>query len=172
MNDSVFPSINIRAMEPEDLDMLYKIENDPELWGVSNTNVPYSKYTLHDYIANSKNDIYADQQVRLMIETPSGGIVGMVDIVNFDPRHRRAEVGIVIVKQYREKGYAHAALQKLHLYAIRMLHLHQLYAIVELTNHCAISLFTSLGYLNIATIPQWLYDGTSYNDAVLMQKIL
>ena len=56
-------------MEPEDLDLLYKIENDESLWSVSTTNVPYSRYVLHDYIANSKNDIFADNQVRLIIET-------------------------------------------------------------------------------------------------------
>ena len=28
--------VHLRAMEPEDLDWMYSIENDPELWDVSN----------------------------------------------------------------------------------------------------------------------------------------
>ena len=40
--------IKLRAIEPEDLEVLYKIENDVRLWNIGVTNVPYSKYTLHD----------------------------------------------------------------------------------------------------------------------------
>ena len=53
------PDIRLRAIEPEDLDLLYQIENDRSLWNVGATNVPYSRYTLHDYIATSNDDIYA-----------------------------------------------------------------------------------------------------------------
>ena len=62
------PDIRLRAIEPEDLDLLYRIENDRELWNVGTTNVPYSRYTLHDYLATSCDDIYADKQVRMVIE--------------------------------------------------------------------------------------------------------
>ena len=91
-----FPQIDLRAMEPEDLDLLYKVENDVSLWGVGVTNVPYSRYTLHNYIANAVGDIYTDKQVRLMIENQNHETVGIVDITDFDPRHMRAELGIVI----------------------------------------------------------------------------
>ena len=67
--------IRLRALEPEDLDVLYAIENDLDLWSVGYTTVPYSRYLLHDYIANSQCDIYADRQMRLMAETTDGGEV-------------------------------------------------------------------------------------------------
>ena len=104
--------IRLRAMEPEDLDWLYKIENDTTLWNVGATNVPYSRYALHDYIANAANDIYIDKQVRLIIDDGLGVPVGVVDLVNFDPRHLRAEVGIVIESKYRRCGYAAMALRE------------------------------------------------------------
>ena len=59
--------VTLRAMEPEDLDLLYRIENDRQLWDVGSTNVPYSRYVLHDYIANSSGDVYTDRQVRLIV---------------------------------------------------------------------------------------------------------
>ena len=40
--------VRLRAMEPEDLDLLYEIENDIETWHVGAGNVPYSRYLLHD----------------------------------------------------------------------------------------------------------------------------
>ena len=85
MKDSALPFVELRAMEPEDLDTLYKIENDKEMWNVSTTNVPYSKYVLHQYIANATNDIYTDKQVRMIAIDDRGETVGIVDLVNFSP---------------------------------------------------------------------------------------
>ena len=90
------PKVHLRAIEPEDLDLLYRIENDVKLWNVGTTNVPYSRYTLHDYVANASDDIYTDRQVRLMVEDASGAVVGIADIVNFDPGNCRAEVGLIM----------------------------------------------------------------------------
>ena len=118
------PVVRLRAIEPEDLDMLYGIENDTKLWNVSVTSVPYSRYTLYDYIANSKNDIYSDRQVRMMVENGGGEVVGIVDLINFDPKHLRAEIGIVIKREYRNQGYAQAAIGEICDYALNVLHLH------------------------------------------------
>ena len=169
MTHSHKPDIHLRAMEPEDLDMLYTIENDQQLWGVSATNVPYSRYTLHDYIANAAGDIYTDRQVRLIIENAEHDVIGILDLINFDPRHRRAEVGIVIQQPYRSQGYAQAALAELHKYASQVLFIHQLYAIVSLVNKQAVDLFLSMGYQHTATLRDWLYDGTAYHDGLMLQ---
>lgn len=172
--DKVNVSVRLRAMEPEDLDLLYRIENDVELWAVGETNVPYSRYTLHDYIATSSDDIFADRQLRLIIEDVQKQFtVGIADLINFDPRHCRAEVGIVIEQPYRQKGYAQAALKVLHEYARRVIHLHQLYAVVSSDNQSARQLFLSLGYRHTATLTDWmLCSDKSFSSAVLMQLIL
>ena len=87
------PAVRLRALEPEDLDFLYRIENDEALWDCGTTNVPYSRQVLREYILSARNDIYADGQVRLMAENEAGEVVGIGDFVNFDPRHQRAEIG-------------------------------------------------------------------------------
>ena len=84
--------IRLRAMEPEDLDVLYQIENNQKLWDVGTTNVPYSRYALQNYIVSQTNDIFADRQLRLMIENEEGQTIGIIDIINFEPQHQRAEV--------------------------------------------------------------------------------
>ena len=129
--------MKLRAIEPEDLDLLYQIENNTELWQVGATNVPYSRYTLHDYIATSSDDIYADRQVRMVVENDEGACVGLADLVHFEPQHQRAEVGIVILPAYRRKGYGEQAIGKLADYALRVVHLHQLYAVVAANNKAA-----------------------------------
>lgn len=169
---NVIPQIRLRAIEPEDLDLLYTIENDVSLWNVGNTNVPYSRYVLHDYIAHANNDIYHDQQVRLMVENEAGSVVGIADVVNFNPQHRRAELGIIIISAYRRQGYATSAMEEVLRYALKVLHLHQVYVIVDRNNIAAIKLFNSLSFKESACMRDWLYDGCDYHDVLLMQRIL
>ncbi len=163
------PVIHLRALEPEDLDFLYRIENDDILWRVGVTNVPYSRYVLRDYIANTQNDIYADRQLRLMIEDDGRQVVGVVDLVNFDPRHLRAEVGIVICAEKRQQGYARAAVSELCRYATETLHLHQLYVVVDESNEPAVRLFHHAGFKSRNVLQDWLYTGNEYHRALLMQ---
>ena len=158
-------------MEPEDLDLLYQIENDKNLWGVGATNVPYSRYVLHDYVANSSGDIYTDKQVRLMVDCQQQTI-GIVDLINFSPKHCRAEVGMVLMPSYRGKGLGEMILQELAQYAKTVLHLHQLYAVIGVDNAPAIHLFEKIGYSAGRVLTDWLFDGTHYKDAVLMQRVL
>ena len=166
-----YPIVHLRAIEPEDLDMLYRIENDRKLWNVGASNVPYSRYTLHDYIANASDDIYVDRQVRMMIENAQGDVVGIIDVVNFDPSNCRAEVGLIILDAYRRHGYGSSALSQIAEYALNVLHLHQLFAFVDVKNEASRSLFLNMGYQETARIKDWLYDGREYHDAIMMQLV-
>lgn len=165
------PEIRLRAIEPEDLDLLYQIENDIELWKVGISNVPYSRYTLHNYIATASNDIYVDRQVRMMVENLSGETVGIADLVNFDPNNCRAEVGLIILNAFRRQGYGTSVLTSIADYALHTLHLHQLFAFVDASNEASLRLFRKQGYLSSSTISDWLYDGREYHDVVLMQLV-
>ena len=163
--------IKLRAIEPEDLDLLYRIENDVELWNVGTSNVPYSRFLLHEYVANNKNDIYSDGQVRMMVENLDGQVVGVVDLVNFDPSNRRAEVGLIILNSYRHQGYGTAVLDQITDYALRILHLHQLYAYIDINNKSSLQLFQKAGFVVAAEIKDWLFDGAKYSDSVLVQCV-
>lgn len=166
------PEVILRAMEPEDLDTLYRIENDFDLWGVGATNVPYSRFALHEYMANATGDIYTDRQVRLVICDTEGNTVGLLDLMNFNPQHQRAEVGIVIQKHFRTKGYGRAAMRQLIRYAHSVLHIHQLYALISVHNTPCIRLFEYLGFQRDTVLREWLYDGDVYHDAVIMQTFV
>ena len=165
------PPVHLRAIEPEDLDLLYRIENDRSLWNVGTSNVPYSRYTLHDYIANASDDIYADRQVRMMVENEAGTIVGIVDIVNFDPSNRRAEVGLIILYDYRRQGYGSSVLSVIADYAVSALHLHQLFAFIDTSNEASVRLFKRMHYQASSVIKDWLYDGREYRDVVMLQRV-
>lgn len=166
------PQVRLRAMEPEDLDMLYAMENDDSVWAVGNTSVPYSRYVLHDYIASASNDIYVDGQVRLIIESASGDAVGMIDLTNFSAAHRRAELSIVVRTDCRGHGYALAAVERLADHCKRILHMHQIYAIVEAGNQASLAMLRQAGFTAGQELHDWLFDGTDYKDARVMQYFL
>jgi len=89
--------VRLRALEPEDLELLYRWENDPELWEVGNTLAPYSRYILKEYIAGSDRSIYESRQLRFMIEEcDTGTSVGIVDLFDFEPHPNRAACGIML----------------------------------------------------------------------------
>ena len=166
------PAISLRALEPEDLDLLYRIENDDALWGVGITNVPYSRFLLHDFISSSTGDIYTDKQLRLVVETHDGEAVGMVDLFSFDAMNARAEVGIVTLAAHRQKGYGRSALRQLVGYSCEVLHLHQLYAYVASDNQPSLRLFQSCGFVAACDRRDWLKTSSGYQSVVLMQRVL
>ena len=166
------PEVTLRAMEPEDLDVLYHVENDNSMWNISTSNVPYSRYALHNYIADAKNDIYIDGQIRMMIENEGGIVVGVIDLVNFDAKHQRAELGIIIMEQYRRQGYAKSAIRALVEYARNTLHLKQIYAVVGVDNRISRHCLMALGFSSGVILQQWLCCKGSYQDAAVMQLFI
>lgn len=169
---AAMPAVRLRAIEPEDLDELYRIENDMSLWMAGNTNVPYSRQALTDYILTARNDIYADRQLRLMAEDEAGEVVGIADLVNFDPRFRRAEVGIVVKSHARGQGYGKAIMRQLMIYAREILQLRQLYAIVAADNKVCALLMERTGFKRAACLKEWLSTEGKPCDAELFQYFL
>jgi len=164
--------VTLRAMEPEDLEVLYTLENDTSLWDISSVNVPYSRYLLKQFIAKGTHDIYTDGQLRLMIESVDDGtVIGMADLVDFNPRHRRAEIGIVLARDYRNNGLGTEVLTLMEQYVQQFLHLRQLYAYVSAKNEATNKLFLKAGYESTCTLKDWLIIGDEYTDTKIFQKI-
>lgn len=165
-------TLRLRALEPEDLDILYRWENDPRLWTVSCATEPYSRYILKEYIAYSDKTIYEKKQLRLMITLRQGGtVVGSIDLTDFDPFHMRAGVGILIDEQYQRRGYAGQALRLLTDYALHFLKLKQLYAYVPSDNGASRALFIKNGFTQSGTLRSWLREGDSFKDVEIYQLV-
>lgn len=163
-------TLRLRALEPEDLDFLYKWENDSNVWVVSNTIEPYSKYILKEYIAYSDKSIYEKKQLRLMITVKdSGKIAGAVDLFDFDPHNLRAGVGILIDNEYRKKGYASMALDLLVDYSFNFLHINQLYAHIPSDRGESRSLFLNHGFTQSGVLKSWIRDTVGFVDVEVYQ---
>jgi len=165
--------ISLRALEPEDLELLYEWENNLSYWVISNTLTPFSKFTLKRYLKNSHKNIYETGQLRLMINhTADKMTIGTIDIFDFDPFHKRAGVGILIADEnYRKKGYASMSLKCLADYCFKTLQLHQLYCNI-LGNNCeSMELFKKQGFVQCGIKKEWINTSDGYFDEYMFQLI-
>ena len=161
----------LRALEPEDLELMYGWENDMQIWRVSGTVAPFSRHVLSRLIEEQPFDIYATRQMRLVIEH-DGQAVGAVDLFEFDPHNRRAGVGIIVDSQHRAQGLGYDALKALEQYARQTLHLHQLWCSVTVDNEASLKLFRKAGYVECGLRREWILTSDGALDEILMQKIL
>ncbi|GHT34068.1 N-acetyltransferase [Bacteroidia bacterium] len=164
--------IRLRALEPEDLDLLYAWENDTNLWRMGNTLSPYSRYVLKEYIAQSHLNIYELKQLRLMIEQrESGKGIGVVDIYDFDSHNRKAGVGIMLDTEHQGSGLATEALYLLIDYAFSFLKLHQLYAYVSVSNEPSKALFQRCGFSISGKLTDWISTEDGFADVLVIQRM-
>ena len=164
-------AIRLRAPEPEDLDALFAIENDESLWTVSCNNAPYSRRQLAEYIGNSVHDLFAEHQIRFIIEL-DGQVAGCVDLTDVDAVQSHAQVGIAVLSGFRGKGIAGRALTLLCGYAAHRLRLHQLVALIPSGNSASLELFSHAGFQLAGELKEWLWACGRYEDVCLLQKIL
>ncbi len=166
-------TIYLRALEPNDLDFVYAMENDQSIWEVSNTHTPYSRFLVKQYLENAHQDIYEAKQLRLAIcQDEDFPAIGLIDLFDFDPKNNRAGIGIVIqTLENRKQNIGSEALELLIRYAFYNLNLHQLYANIATQNEASIALFTKFGFQKIGVKKDWTFVNGSYKDEALFQLI-
>lgn len=165
--------VALRALENDDIDLLYIWENDPELWSVGITLAPYSRGQIQDYVTNYDADIFTARQLRLMIvEVASGCTIGTADLFDFDPVNSRSGIGIMVAQPYQRRGYALRALSIIENYCRSRLSLHQLYCVVGADNLPSRELFSKAGYKISGRLKSWLKAGGKFTDTYLMQRFL
>ena len=165
-------NIYLRALEPEDLEFIHTIENDETIWEISNTQTPYSKFLIKQYLENAHKDIYEVKQLRLVISSYDKVTLGMIDLFDFDFQNRRAGVGVLVKEPGdRLKGYGREALKLLIDYSFTHLDLHQLYCNISESNDASIKLFSNQGFKKIGLKKDWNYVNGSFKNEYLFQLI-
>ena len=165
-------NIYLRALEPEDIDFLYAIENNQELWQYSATQTPYARFVLKEYLNNAFRDIYEVKQLRLVIESLKKEAMGLIDLYDFDPKNKRVGLGIVVTEDYQNQGFALEAIQLLTKYCFTHLDLHQVYAHIDEKNHKSISLFEKADFTKSGVKKDWNYHNGQFSNELLYQLIL
>jgi len=166
-------SVHLRAIEPYDIDILYKWENDTKLWLISNVTVPVSKHHLTQFVQEASLGIFETKQLRLMIDlNETGETIGCIDLFDFDAYHRRAGVGILINNLgQRNKGLASEALSLLIEYSFEFLNLHQLYCNILSDNLPSLKLFEKNKFKIIGVKEDWIFSADKWLNEYMLQRI-
>ena len=163
----------LRALEPEDLDFVHEIENDEDLWELSTTLTPYSRFIIKEYLENAHRDIFDVKQLRLAIcMKATQEIIGMIDLFDYDPKHRRAGIGILISSRAeRGRGYGAEALKLITTYSFTHLDIHQLFANILEGNDRSVKLFEKTGFQKVGLLKDWRRIRGKYHNELLYQLI-
>lgn len=165
--------IRLRALEPTDIDTIYRWENDTRLWADSSVVAPFSRKQVWDYINSYTADPFVSGELRLMIaDAVQGTPLGLIDLTDFDPVNRRAQVGVMVDFEHQRRGVAGAALELMAQYCRERLGLHQVWAIVAADNRASRALFTAGGFAVSGHLKSWLRVGREYRDACFYHRIL
>lgn len=167
-------NIYLRAIEPEDLDFLFKWENCIDIWQESNTLAPYSRFVIKDFIERSLTEsVFEVGQVRLMICSLSdNSVVGTADIFDIDVINSKAAIGLLIDSNQRGKGYAKEALDILCDYAREILLLNQLYVHIAADNTSCLNLFAKSNFEKSGVLKSWIKVKEGFKDIFVYQKFL
>lgn len=164
--------VYLRALEPEDLSFLFDVENEERNWEISNTQTPYSKHVLSQYLENAHQDIYEIKQLRLVISNYESEPLGFIDLFDCDFKNSKAGVGILIHNSdHRQLGYGKEALSLLIDYSFGPLNLHQLYCSIIEDNVNSIKLFTDQGFEKVGLKKDWIFSDGTYKNEYLLQLI-
>jgi diamine N-acetyltransferase len=171
MNTLKGKNIFLRALELEDINYLFSIENNEKYWSISDSQIPFSKYLLNRYLNNSDMDIYEAKQLRLVIADFQNITIGLIDLFDIDFKNNRAGVAIIINEKMRSKGFAKEALELLIKYSKTHLSLHQLYCNILEDNTHSVNLFKSVEFKQVGLKKDWIKFDGKYKNELLLQLI-
>ena len=170
--------ITLKALEPSDVSTLLKWENNPKIWTISETIEPLSKYKLDTYIKQTLTlDVFGLRQLRLMVhKILSSDLdltepIGTIDLFEFDPIHKHAGIGIMLLETYQGQGVGKIVMDQFLSYCFEKLQLHSVYANVSETNVNSIKFFETYGFTKVATYKEFLYENGKFVSQLTYQLV-
>ena len=159
------PDIKLRPLERNDLHFVHQINNNSNImryWSEE----PYEAYV--ELVQLYDRHIHDQSERRFIIENDAGDLVGLVELVEINYIHRRAEFQIIITPAWQGKGYALHATQLAIEYAFSVLNLYKLYLLVDKENHKAIHIYERCGFRHEGELIGEFFVNGIYRDAIRM----
>ena len=161
--------VTLRAIEMDDLELLAKWSNSPEIWNmVGGWHFPYSSLSTEEYIKNINNNNMKYQN--FAIDTEEMGFIGTVNLVDIDWKNSNAFNGIMLGdKDSRGKGYALDAVMTMMRYAFKELGLYRLDSNMIAYNERSIDFYTrKCGWVVEGRKEGWFYRNGKRHDKVIV----
>lgn len=165
--------IRLRAVNPDDVSVMWEVESDSTQWLQNCMAAPLSSQNITDYALSYDADPFSAKQLRLIIELKENQeTAGIIDLYDISAQNRTAFIGIYLIPRFRKLGLGTISLKILEKYAFYILNLSQLGVKIVYNNKDSINLFKNCGYNNTGTLPNWILSGNERLDLYLFSKNL
>ncbi|MBI3271861.1 MAG: GNAT family N-acetyltransferase [Planctomycetes bacterium] len=160
----------LRGFEREDAELYRAWVNEPEIMDLVDRALPVTRLE-HDrwyeaLVTGRSNVVFALEA----LDRPR--FVGVVWLADLEPRHRRAELRIVIGdRACWGKGYGREAIALLLRHAFEALNLHKVYAYVLATNPRAAKAFLAAGFAEEAVLKEDRFVRGRYVDVLRLAAL-
>jgi len=157
-------NLKIRPLEREDLRFVHDLDNNESVmhyWFEE----PYEAFVE---LCDLYDKHIHDQSERRFVVEHEGSRVGLVELVEINHIHRRAEFQIIIAPEHQGKGYASEATLLAIEYAFFVLNLYKLFLVVDCDNQPALSVYRKLGFQDEGILRHEFFVNGEYRDAVRM----
>lgn len=164
-------TLSLRKFEPEDVDALWSMRNDPEITaGLGGFSTGYSRRDLSEWIEAHR--ARRDEILLAIIDADPQVCIGHVGLYKVDHRSQKAEFAILIGSlNHHGRGLGERVTSFMIAYGFDRLNLNKISLTALSTNERAIRLYKKLGFHidGIARQEEWR-DG-KFVDVVLMSLL-
>jgi diamine N-acetyltransferase len=157
--------VSLRPLERGDLHFVHVLNNNRSVMGYW-FEEPYESFVELEELY--RKHIHDQSERRFIVEDAAHERVGLVELVEIDHLHRRAEFLIMISPEQQGRGYARAATRLAISYAFRVLNLHKLYLLVDVDNTRAIRIYEDAGFRREGVLIEEFFSDGRYHDVVRM----
>lgn len=163
-HSSTSNAVRLRPLEREDLNFVHQLDNNASVmryWFEE----PYEAFVE---LCDLYDKHIHDQSERRFIIAQDSTRVGLVELVEINHIHRRAEFQIIIDPVFQGRGYASVAAKLAMDYGFSVLNLYKLYLIVDKENKKAIHIYSKLGFkVECELIHEFFING-EYRNTIRM----
>jgi diamine N-acetyltransferase len=159
------PGVTLRPLERGDLHFVHVLNNNRSVMGYW-FEEPYESFVELEELY--RKHIHDQSERRFIVEDAAHERVGLVELVEIDHLHRRAEFLIMISPEQQARGYARAATRLAINYAFRVLNLYKLYLLVDVDNERAIRIYEDAGFQREGVLIDEFFSDGRYHDVVRM----
>lgn len=159
------PGVRLRPLEREDLHFVHQLDNNSHImryWFEE----PYEAYV--ELVQLYDRHVHDQGERRFILESDAAKMVGLVELVEINHIHRRAEFQIIVAPFAEGKGYAELATRLAIEYAFCVLNLYKLCLYVDKANLKAIHIYSKCGFAKEGELRSEFFVNGEYRDAIRM----